>query len=35
MVVHLEVARQSAIGMPSAMVDILQKPSLTDVRYPS
>jgi hypothetical protein len=35
MVVHQEAARQSATEMPSAMVDILQKPSLVDARYPS
>jgi hypothetical protein len=35
MVVHREVARQSATKMLSVMVDLLQKPSLADVRYPS
>jgi hypothetical protein len=35
MVVHLEVVRQSATEMRSVMVDLLQKPSLADARYPS
>jgi hypothetical protein len=35
MVVHLEAARQSATEILFVMVDLLQKPSLADVRYPS